>query len=795
MSLERSTARKQNTMTRLLNTRVFRGQLVRNAVILKASRDSLLYRGSSGLSAFLSLGQRELKPEARRRLNESRCSGQTKTANTTKFNLIGYLSLLAQHRLRIWDEQKALKPVSEPPTASSNPSTPVQPSSTQPTTFDIHDDQTLMQFWHSSSHLLGHAMEEKYGDDCLLCDGPALKPHSGGVSNGGFFYDSVLFKDGEKFVAKALEEVDKLDFKDFGAVSKLAESRINELLSGSTQHPIYSVGEADLADLSTRMNRLSQSKAPFERLELDRTTAARMFWYNPFKLSFLSSISPDVPVTVFRSGDFIDLCRGPHISSVGQIRAVKLTATSGAQWSPEYPTGLSRVYGISFPSPKLLKEWTTLIEEAAKRDHRVVGRHQGLFSTSTFSPGSPFILPHGSRIVQKLLDMLRNEYRNFGYEEVITPLIFNKELWETSGHWENYRDDMFLVSTNESLAQLSSLAQNKSDSSCCGGHHESAPEEEMRGLKPMNCPGHCLVFKSEKRSYRDLPLRLAEFSPLHRNEATGALTGLTRVRKFHQDDAHIFCTPDQIFAEISQNLKLVDKVYGAFGFTSYELALSTRPEKFMGLPEEWERAESDLRKALDATGKPWTLNQGDGAFYGPKIDIRVRDALGRRHQTATIQLDFQLPQRFGLKYVNETNTELTPVIVHRAILGSVERMLAILIEHTGGRWPFWLSPRQAMVIPVAQQCREYARSVRDALANGPVGSGDRYYVDYDSSDNTLSKMIREAQLAQYNFMLVIGPKELEAQTVTVRTREGGNLGAMKLEEVVKLFKERTDKFE
>ncbi|KAI9022597.1 hypothetical protein DFJ74DRAFT_606416 [Hyaloraphidium curvatum] len=568
-----------------------------------------------------------------------------------------------------------------------------------------------MTFWHSSSHLLGHAMESRFEDDCLLCDGPALRPTkpSAGVSTDGFFYDALLMRNGRRW-------------------------------------------------------------APFERMELSRGAAARMFWYNPFKVAFLSSIGPDVPVTVYKSGTFVDLCRGPHIPNTRHVKAVKLTSTSGAQWSPDQPGGpaanpLSRVYGISFPSAKDMRTWNQLLEEAAKRDHRVVGKRQGLFTTSSLSPGSPFILPHGARIVQKLLDFLRAEYRNFGYHEVITPLVFNKELWETSGHWENYKEDMFF---------------------------------DVRGLKPMNCPGHCLIFSTETRSYRDLPVRIAEFSPLHRNEATGALSGLTRVRKFHQDDAHIFCAPDQIFEEISQNLALVDRVYGAFGFPSYDLALSTRPEKFMGSREEWDRAESALKAALEATGKPWTVNEADGAFYGPKIDIRVRDALGRAHQTATVQLDFQLPQRFGLKYVSEAGVEQTPVIIHRAILGSVERMLAILIEHTGGRWPFWLSPRQAIVIPVAESSLDYARSIRNFLAVGkplpgkPDLGGGTYFVDLDSSDNTLQKKIREAQVAQYNFMLVVGPKEVERGTVSVRTREGGNLGDMALSEVVELFAQRTE---
>lgn len=697
---------------------------------------------------------------------------------------IGSLSLLAKHRLDIWNEQLAAKrdsegslPAAGAPNVVAGPPAPA---------FDIHDDEALHTFWHSSSHILGHAMEEKYGDDCLLSDGPALKPHSGGASSGGFFYDALLIRNGRKWIEQSLNEAEKTDLTSPEAIADLAERGIARLLSGAAPHELYSVSELDLPGLTTVMNRLADTKAPFERLELDRATAARMFAFNPLKLAFLARIPAGEAVTVFRSGDFVDLCRGPHIRSTGQVRAVKLTATAGAQWSPNQPGGpsanpLSRVYGIAFPNPKLLKEWTTLIEEAAKRDHRVIGRQQGLFTINALSPGSPFILPHGARIVQRLLDMLRAEYRKFGYEEVITPLVFGKELWVTSGHWENYREDMFLVTTADGET---AKAQSHEHGHC----HEHL--HDARGLKPMNCPGHCLIFAGESRSYRELPLRIAEFSPLHRNEATGALTGLTRVRKFHQDDAHIFCAPEQVFGEISQNLELIDRVYSAFGFPGYELALSTRPEKYIGEIADWDRAEADLRKALEATGKPWTLNAGDGAFYGPKIDVRVRDALGRRHQTATIQLDFQLPQRFGLKYVADSGEEKTPVIIHRAVLGSVERMLAILIEHTAGRWPFWLSPRQAMVIPVGPVSLEYAAEIQKALD----GRGAGYFVDLDKSDRTLNKMIREAQVAQYNFMLVVGPKEVEARTISVRTRDGKNLGTMDLTAVQAMFREHTVSF-
>ncbi|KAI8369539.1 threonyl-tRNA synthetase [Radiomyces spectabilis] len=408
------------------------------------------------------------------------------------------------------------------------------------------------------------------------------------------------------------------------------------------------------------------------------------------------------------------------------------------------------------------------------------------------SPGSIFMLPHGTRIVNKLQQFLRDEYARYGYQEVMTPLMYKKDLWETSGHWQNYKDDMFIIQSGRDAP-----------TGCSGHSHDAMDEtiaqsiedEGLFGLKPMNCPGHCLIFDSTPQSYRDLPIRLADFSPLHRNEASGALTGLTRVRRFHQDDAHIFCTEQQISSEIKSCLSFVDRVYKAFRFPHYDLTLSTRPEsKLIGTVEEWDHAESALKEALNATGRPWSLKEGDGAFYGPKIDIMVKDSSGKSHQTATIQLDFQLPQRFGLKYIDEHDKPQTPVIIHRAILGSVERMLAILIEHTAGKWPFWLSPRQAVVIPVASQFNEYANSVAKSLALGD-NSQETYYVDVDTSRESLNKKIRNGQQQRYNFCLIVGQKELDANAVNIRTRDGRFLGTQSLDQVRNMFKDLTVKFE
>ncbi|KAI9095769.1 hypothetical protein DFS34DRAFT_162246 [Phlyctochytrium arcticum] len=609
--------------------------------------------------------------------------------------------------------------------------------------------------WHSGAHLLGWAMESYFGDDILLCDGPALK-------SGGFYYDALLRKDLHGAASMSIPDLLKPDPK------------------------LFNVNETDMKALTSLMKNYAKKKARFQRLVVSRDVAKQMFADNPFKLYFLEKIPQNAPVTLYRCGDFIDLCRGPHVPHTGFLKSHKLLRTGGAQWDAENggdTQPLSRVYGIAFDNAPALQNYELGQAEAAKRDHRLVGKQQGLFTMHPLAPGSPFMLPHGTRIVQRLLDFLRREYRIYGYDEVVTPLMFNKEVWETSGHWENYKDDMYVVDGR---------------SSCCGGAHEEGAAEDIHGLKPMNCPGHCLLFANSAKSYRELPIRYAEFSPLHRNESSGALTGLTRVRKFHQDDAHVFCTPNQINSEITSILEFIDKVYRRFKFQSYELTLSTRPQtQYIGSVQQWDDAENQLRSALDATGRPWTIKPGDGAFYGPKIDIMIQDALGRSHQTATVQLDFQLPTRFGLKYQTEDGDFATPVIIHRAILGSVERMMAVLIEHYGGKWPFWLSPRQAMVIPVAVQYTEYAQQIRNALRgggqDGSVDSG--WFVDVDVTDHTLPKRIREAQKAQYNFMIVVGEQERAAGKVTVRTRGGENLGMMDVSDVASMFCELELRYE
>ncbi len=418
------------------------------------------------------------------------------------------------------------------------------------------------------------------------------------------------------------------------------------------------------------------------------------------------------------------------------------------------------------PDKAMLKQWQEFQEQAKQRDHRVVGGKQDLFFFHQLSPGSCFWLPHGARIYNKLLEFIRAEYWKRGYEEVITPNIFNLQLWETSGHAIHYKENMFVFDV----------------------------ENQEFGMKPMNCPAHCLLFAHRIRSYRELPFRVADFGVLHRNELSGALTGLTRVRRFQQDDAHIFCRQDQIKAEIKGALSFMHHVYTIFGMT-YKLELSTRPEKALGEQSLWDFAEAQLGEALDdfiGVGN-WRVNPGDGAFYGPKIDIKVFDAMERVHQTATVQLDFTLPMRFNLEYKASGNegeeSFQRPVMIHRAMLGSVERMAAILTEHFGGKWPLWLSPRQVTIVPVDLKFADYAVEVQQLIHDAG------FYVDVDESSRTLNKKVREAQLAQYNFILVVGAQEAEARAVNVRTRDNEVKGSMSIDEFIAMLREQVGKFQ
>ncbi|KAJ6898920.1 threonine--tRNA ligase [Populus alba x Populus x berolinensis] len=575
--------------------------------------------------------------------------------------------------------------------------------------FNFESDEGRDTFWHSSAHILGQALEMEYG--CKLCIGPCT------TRGEGFYYDAYYGELG-------------LNDNHFKQIDAAALKAVAE-------------------------------KQPFERIEVSREHALGMFSDNNFKVEIIKDLPPDKTITVYRCGPLVDLCRGPHIPNTSFVKALACLKASSAYWRGNRDReSLQRVYGISFPDKKRLQEYKHFLEEAKKYDHRLLGTKQELFFCHPLSPGSWFFLPHGTRVYNKLMEFIKNEYRRRGYEEVKSPNIYNMKLWETSGHAANYKENMFLLEI----------------------------EKQEFGLKPMNCPGHCLMFQHRVRSYRELPLRFADFGVLHRNEASGALTGLTRVRRFQQDDAHIFCRKSQIKAEVRGVLEFIDYAYGKFGFT-YELKLSTRPEKYLGALETWEEAEKDLAEALNEFGKPWKFNEGDGAFYGPKIDISVSDALKRKFQCATLQLDFQLPDRFKLEYSAEDEAKSeTPVMIHRAILGSVERMFAILLEHYKGKWPFWLSPRQAIVCPVSEKSQSYALQVQDQIHEAG------YFVDADTTDRKIQKKVREAQLAQYNYILVVGEEEARTGQVSVRVRDNADHSVMSIESLLKLFKDAVADF-
>ncbi|KAJ3154282.1 threonyl-tRNA synthetase [Geranomyces variabilis] len=545
---------------------------------------------------------------------------------------------------------------------------------------DFDNDEGQKVYWHSSAHVLGEACELHYG--CHLCLGPPL--------DDGFYYEMGM------------------DTPVLG-----------------TDYPV----------LETLAKKAIKEKQPFERLVMTKAQLLEMFKHNKYKQHFINTKVPDnTSTTVYRCGPLIDLCLGPHIPNTGKIKAFAVTKNSASYFLGDANNdSLQRVYGVSFPDNDRMKKHMQFLEEAAKRDHRRIGKEQELFFFDELSPGSCFFLPNGAKIYNSLMDLQRKEYRKRGYSEVITPNMYNTKLWETSGHWENYSEDMFVLDI----------------------------EKEKWALKPMNCPGHCVMFKHRDRSYRELPLRFADFGVLHRNEASGALSGLTRVRRFQQDDAHIFCTLGQLSDEMDSALEFFRHVYGVFGF-DFSLKLSTRPEKFLGEIADWDKAEDILTKALEKFNARWELNPGDGAFYGPKIDIVISDALRRKHQCATIQLDFQLPQRFELQYRTKEMTYERPVMIHRAILGSVERMMAIMIEHFGGKWPFWISPRQIIIVPVASKYNDYAEEVRQILFDNGLN------VEADLSDLTLNKKIRNSEVALWNFTFVVGEKEQEARTVNCR---------------------------
>ncbi|MCI1956096.1 MAG: threonine--tRNA ligase [Oscillospiraceae bacterium] len=503
----------------------------------------------------------------------------------------------------------------------------------------------------------------------------------------------------------------------------------------------------DLQAIEAEMKKIIKEDIPLERFELgpDEAVALMEKEHQKYKVELIREhAGKGEKISFYRQGGYVDLCAGPHLLSTGRVKAVKLTNCTGAYWRADAKNKmLQRVYGISFPKASELESYLKMIEEAKKRDHRKLGRELDLFDIYDEGPGFPFFLPKGMILRNQLENFWREEHAKHGYEEIRTPIILSEELWHRSGHWDHYKDNMYTTKID-------------------GADY---------AIKPMNCPGGMLVYKRKLHSYRDLPERLAELGLVHRHELSGALHGLMRVRCFTQDDAHIFMTPEQVEGEILGVMDLIDSFYKVFGF-DYSLELSTRPENSMGTDEQWETATNALIRALKKNGRPYEINEGDGAFYGPKIDFHLRDSLGRTWQCGTIQLDFQMPERFELTYTGEDGAKHRPVMLHRVIFGSIERFIAILTEHYAGAFPLWLAPVQARILPISDAARGYAEKVADTLRNGGLR------VETDTHNEKIGYKIREAQLQKIPYMLVVGEKEMQNGNVSVRGRKAGGLGAM-----------------
>lgn len=523
----------------------------------------------------------------------------------------------------------------------------------------------------------------------------------------------------------------------------------------------YSITDQDLKKIEKAMYKIVKKGHQFVREDMSREDGLkRAESLDSYKTELITDLPEDVKeVSFYTMGDFVDLCRGPHVHTTKLLKGYKLMKVAGAYWRGDASNKqLQRVYGVVFPTKEELKEYLRLLEEAKKRDHKKIGKKLKLFSLYEQAPGKPFWQPNGLVIFNTLLDFWRKEHAKAGYKEVKTPIILNRDLWETSGHWENYRENMYTTKI----------------------------DGEDFAIKPMNCPGGMLMYKEYPHSYKELPLRVGEVGLVHRHEMSGTLNGLFRVRQFHQDDAHIFMTPEQIKDEILGVLNLAKRFYEVFGL-GYHLELSTRPEKSVGSDEQWEMATNGLRDALDATGEEYVINEGDGAFYGPKIDIHLKDAIGRTWQCGTIQLDMSLPERFDLTYTGDDGeNKHRPVMIHRVIYGSLERFIGILIEHYAGKFPLWLSPVQVKILTVADKFNDYAKGVEAEL----LQAGFRVEADFRSE--SISKKVREAQLAQNNYILVIGEKEQENKTINVRTRDNEVHGE---KQVVDLIAEMNEEIE
>ena len=522
------------------------------------------------------------------------------------------------------------------------------------------------------------------------------------------------------------------------------------------------ISSDDFEKIEAEMKKIIKEDLPIERFTLPRDEAIKFMKEKEedYKVELIEELPEDEEISFYKQGEFTDLCAGPHLMSTGKVKAVKILSSSGAYWrGDEHNKMLQRFYGISFPKASQLEEYLNMLEEAKKRDHKKLGKELELFMIAPEGPGFPFFLPKGMVLRNVLEDFWRDIHRKNGYVEIKTPMILNEELWHRSGHWDHYKENMYTTKID-------------------GVDY---------GIKPMNCPGGMLVYKSKMHSYKDLPIRAGELGLVHRHEKSGELNGLFRVRCFTQDDAHIFCLPEQIESEIAGIMKLVDEVYSIFGF-EYTVELSTRPDDSMGSDEQWEMAEGALKKVLKDMDMPYEINEGDGAFYGPKIDFHIKDSLGREWQCGTIQLDFQMPERFDLTYIGEDGEKHRPVMLHRVIFGSIERFIGVLIENYAGAFPTWLAPVQVKLLPIADAHKDYANEVKAKLEDVGIR------VEVDERNEKIGYKIREAQLQKIPYMLVLGDKEKEAGTVGVRSRKDGDIGAMDLDDFIAKVVEEIDTF-
>lgn len=561
------------------------------------------------------------------------------------------------------------------------------------------------KFWHSSSHLMAAAIIRLF---------PEAKTTIGPPIDEGFYYDFDIEK---PFTPE------------------------------------------DLAKIEEEMKKLSKKNDKFERKEISRADALKLFKDNPYKTELIKDLPETEKISIYKTGDFADLCRGPHIDYTARIKAFKLLKVSGAYWhADEKNKMLQRIYGISFPTKEQLDEYVNRVEEAKKRNHLKLGKELDLFSMQEESPGVPFFHPKGMAIWNSLMAYWRSEHFRRGYVEVNTPLILKKTLWVQSGHWNHYKENMYFTKI----------------------------DDEDYAVKPMNCPGHILIYKNTRHSYRELPIRMAEAGTVHRHELSGVLNGLFRVRKFTQDDAHIFCTEEQIKDEVKGVIGLIDFTYKKFGF-DYHVELSTKPAKAMGSGEIWDKATNSLKGALDSMDLKYKINEGDGAFYGPKIDFHIKDSLGRTWQCATVQLDFLMPENFDLTYIGADDKPHRPVMLHRVVFGSIERFIGILIEHYGGKFPLWVSPSQVMLFPISDAFSDYASSIHKKLRDEGIRA------ELDLRNETVSAKVRDAEMQKFNYVIAVGQRELDSKTVAIRQKDGKQK-AVAVDEFIRLLKKEIEEF-